>query len=281
MPADDVADRKPRSSGPFAPAATSAVANGSAIRPSVFTTVEEDLARQQHQQARSWLSVIGPLLSLALALAALAGLGLYISRPSTADELYEQISRSADAEDADSMRAVEREINDFVARFPNDERAPQLRTNLLRLELDRMHRQFQRRRRSLTDPSLLPVEVLYLESMNTAPTSPETAIRMLESLVKLYGTSEPADKSDERRLMCVQLAERQLVQLREDIARLATRQLAAIHERLAAADALAHQHPDEARGMYQAILDLYGDRPWAEAVVADARKKLNELAVAK
>ncbi len=281
MPADDVADSKPRSSGPVAPAATSAVANGAIARPSVFTTVEEDLARRQHQQARSWMSVAGPLLSLALALAALAGLGIYLSRPSTADELYERISRRADAEDADSLRAVEREINDFVVRFPDDERTPQLRTNLQRLELDKMHRQLQRHRGGLTDPSLLPVEVLYLEAMNTSQSSPETAIGMLESLIKLHGTGVPSADVGDRSTMCVQLAERQLVQLREDVGRLTARQLAAIQERLTAADALAKEHPDEARGMYQAILDLYGDRPWAAAVVAEARKKLDQLAAAK
>ena len=78
--------------------------------------------------------------------------------------------------------------------------------------------QLQSRRGGLADPTLLPVEVLYLEAMNMASSSPEQAIGMLESLIKLY--SADARLQIERttaRAMCVQLAERQLVQLREDL----------------------------------------------------------------
>jgi hypothetical protein len=74
------------------------------------------------------------------------------------------------------------------------------------------------------------------------------------------------------------MAERQLVQLREDVAKLSHRQLAALRDRLAAADALAPNDPQQARDMYRAIIDLYGDRPWAALVVAEARAKLEKLA---
>jgi eukaryotic-like serine/threonine-protein kinase len=211
---------------------------------------------------------------LALALAALGALGIYMARPSTADELYAKISSRTDDEDVESMRAVEREMADFVGRFPEDSRTPELLEHLQRIDLDKMHRQLLRHRGGLTDPSLLNVEVLYLKAMKTAETSPETAVHMLESLVKLYATNDATDDSEERRLMCVQLAERQLVQLREDVAKLTERQLSAIQERLRAADRLAETHPAEARQIYQAIVDLYEPQPWAKDVVAEARKKL-------
>jgi hypothetical protein len=136
-----------------------------------------------------------------------------------------------------------------------------------------MHRQLQRR--GLADPALLPVEVLYLKAMNEAQSSPAAAIRMLESLVNLYSVGDPAAQGDERRQMCVQLAERQIAQLREDDAKLAARQLSAIQERLALADKLAKTRPDEARPIYQAIVDLYESQAWAKPVVDVAKRKLN------
>jgi serine/threonine-protein kinase len=277
MPADEESDRKPRSSAANAPATTVAPAAVAAPRPSVFTTVEEDLARRQREHARSWGSILAPLLTLALALAALAGLGLYLARPSTADDLYQKISSHIAADTVEAIREVEREITEFVARFPDDERTTTLREHQQRLELDKLHRQLLRHRGGITDPALLPVEVLYLKAMSTAESSPDLSIRMLESLIRLYGTSEKPADPDDRRLLCVQLAQRQLVRLREDASRLATRQLSAVRERLAIADRLAKKNPDEARPIYQAIVDLYGNEPWATAVVAEAKQRLSDF----
>lgn len=245
-----------------------------AARPSVFTTVEEDLARRRSEHKRSWLSFVGPLVGLVVALAMLAALGIRLSRSSTADELYAKISQHAEAESVDAMRAVERDIGEFLARFPDDPRTPELREHQQRLELDKLHRQLQRHRGGLADSALLPVEVLYLEATNEAPTAPESAIRQLESLVALYGTEARSAASDDRVAMCVELAKRQLAQLRNDVARLHARQLAALKERLVAADRLAAQQPAEARPIYQAIVDLYGNDAWADEVVRTARQKL-------
>jgi hypothetical protein len=264
---------RPRAATP-APSATSATAGVTAPRPTTFTTVEEDLARRHREHARSWTSIIAPLVTLAIALAAIAALGLYLSRPTTADELYATISRHTANDNVEAMRVVEREINDFIARFPDDPRTLELTGHQRRLELDKLHRQFQRHRGGLADPSLLPVEVLYLKAMNTTRWSPEEAIQTLESLIKLYGTSDRSSEADDRRVKCVELAERQLAQLRTDVTELTTRELASIRERLAAADKLAKAEPDQARRIYQAIVELYGAEPWATAAVAEAKQKL-------
>ena len=274
IPADDGVKSKSRSSPPALPAAATSPANGAA-RPSVFTTVEEDLARRQQEHARSWLSIAAPLVSLALALAALAALGVYLSRPATADDLYAKISGHLDADDVESMRAVEREIADFVTRFPDDPRTPELREYQQRLDLDKMHRQLLRHRGELANASLLPVEVLYLQAMDAAQSSTEKGIQMLESLVKLYGPSESA-AGDDRVKLCVLSAEQQLVQLRHDAAKMNARQLASLRERLEAADRLAAAHPQQAGQIYQAIVDLYKGKPWAESVVTEAQRKLSE-----
>jgi serine/threonine-protein kinase len=249
--------------------------------PTVFTTVDEDYARQQLPSPRSWATILGPLAALILAIAVLGSLFIYFSRPYTADQLYTKITSRADSDDAASIREVEQEIKEFVARFPVDPRTADLRQSQQRVEMERKNRRLQLQARwgGVSDPSQPPFEVLYLRAMNTAQTSPEAAIAMLESLVKLYGTDSSINGAQKgaddtaRRIQCVKLAEQQLTTLRENVAR----QLAAIRERLAAAAQLSAGDPSRARDMYQAVVDLYGNQASASDAVAEARQQLVRL----
>ena len=199
MPADDEPDRKPRSSAPISPAATVATAAVAAPRPSVFTTVEEDMARRQREHARSWGSILAPLVTLALALAALAGVGALPcpDRPpptssikrfrATLTPIPSRQSAKSSAK-SPTLSPVSRTMN-ARPRCANISNAS---------SSTRSTASSSRHRGGVNDPALLPVEVLYLKAMSTAESSPETSIRMLESLIKLYGTSEKAADSDER-----------------------------------------------------------------------------------
>jgi serine/threonine-protein kinase len=251
----------------------------------IFTTVDEELARQKQQSTRSWMAMIVPAAALGLTLIGLVSLALYLSRPYTADQLYAHIATHTDSEDVESIRQMEREIKEFVAKFPNDSRAAELRQLQQRVELERMSRrlQLQSRRGGLPDLTLSPVEVLYLQAINTAQTSPEEAIKMLESLVKLYradAKEEPAQAAAgdaDRRSQCVKLAEQQLAILQSDMAKQTSRHLAAIRDRLGAATKAADRDPDRARAMLQSIIDLYGKDDWASGVVDQARRELTRL----
>jgi len=259
-------------------AGSQAAGNGVAAAParaSVFTTVEEDLARRESEAARAWWSVAGPLVGLGLVVAGLAWAGFYLTRPLTADQLYARMKEQVESGELERVRGVEREIGEFVARFPDDERTADLAEAKRRLELDKMHRQLQRHQGGPADPRLLPVEALYLEAMNAAWASPEAGIEMLDALVRLYGAGEAAAGEDgERTAKWVESARRQLEQLRRDVAEWNVRRVAAARERLAEADRLEKSDPSAARAIRQAIVDLYEEQPWAEAIVAEARQKL-------
>jgi eukaryotic-like serine/threonine-protein kinase len=251
----------------------------------VFTTVDEELARQQLPSSRNWATMLGPVIALVLAILGLALMALYLSRPYTAEQLYRQITSLADSDEVESIRTVEREIQEFIARFPDDPRAADLRQSHERVELDRMNRrlQLQGRRNGLSDSKLLSVEVLYIRAMNAAQSSPEAGIAMLESLVKLYGSDVKSDvpatagDDSDRRAQCVKLAEQQLVSLRDDLAKQSARQLAAIRERLDVAKQLSKSDLVRARDMYQAIVDLYGNQAWARDAVAEAQEQIEKL----
>ena len=253
---------------------------------SVFTTVEEEHARQQ--PSRSWSAVLAPLVSLVLFIAAIAGFGYYLTRPYTADTLYEVIASRANSDNANSLREVKAEIAEFIERFPDDERSVELRESAQRIEPEEMPRrlQSQARRKGIVEAELLPVEMLYLSAMDTANSSPQQSIALLESLVALYGSDAAGDESatnrtettaSERRLGCVALAKRQIESLREEVAKLEARQLASLQERLVAAAKQSRDQPESARGMYEAIVELHADDAWAAEAVGEARQQLEKM----
>jgi serine/threonine-protein kinase len=249
-------------------------------RPTRFTTLEDEEALRHLQQQRSWIAIAGQLLVMTLVLGAIGGVAWYITRPASADKLYASITQWIESDDGASLARVENEVNDFLARFPDDPRATELQSYKERHELDRLERKLQRetRRKTNSSPSLLPAEQLYLRAAGLVESSPEKALAMFESLVNLYETpGATIDKNGARTSDIVQLAKRRIESLRSDLDRQRKQQLADLNERLETADKQATKDPKVAASMYQAIIDLYQEFAWAEPVVSKARNKLAEL----
>ncbi len=249
-----------------------------AERPTRFTTLEDEQAMLRAQQHRPWIGVVAQLGALVCVLAGFAALAFYLSRPPSADALYEAISTRADSNDEAYLSDAEREIQDFLGRYPNDPRAGELRQYQHKLELDKLERRLSRQARvgGTNDPSLLPVEQLYLQAVGTAQRSPDEAVAMLQSLVDLYGPTR-ADEEDEAVSAVVQLAGRQIGALTAQIAKQRERQMAALNERLDTADRVARSDPQQAAAMYRAIIELHSADEWAEKAVGAARDRLAEL----
>ena len=220
---------------------------------------------------------------------------IYLSRPPSADALYALIAKRVARDDDASLSHVETEVDEFITQFPNDPRIDVLRGYKERIGLDRLERQLQREMRTggQAGAGLLPVEQLYLQAVGQAGNAPDKSLTMLESLIKLYGADLPAEPVEPppkgnakkaadrdaaiRTASVVQLARRRASALRADLAKQRKQQLAAVDERLAVAERLAHSNPQQAAAMYQAIIDLHTDDAWADKVVAEAHRKLAEL----
>jgi len=249
--------------------------------PKRFTTVEEEEQRLRSQNQRSWLVMLVQLGSLAAVLALLAGAAVYLSRPATADSLYAKIATRVDGDDDAALGKVENEMNEFLARFPDDSRAEVLRSYKDRIELDKLERRLQRQTRGSGpfDATLLPAEQLYLQAAALSASSPEKSLAMFESLVTLYGAETTSEKGDaaERTSDVVQLAKRRIERGRGELAKQREQQLAALDERLTAAERLAAKNPQQAAAMYRAILNLHEGDAWAAKVVETARGQLAEL----
>jgi hypothetical protein len=73
------------------------------------------------------------------------------------------------------------------------------------------------------------------------------------------------------------LAGRELAKLQKMIDDQAKEQLPMLRDRLMAAERLEATAPAEAAAMYRALIDLYGDQPWAAELVGEAREHLKAM----
>ncbi|MHB0959872.1 MAG: serine/threonine-protein kinase [Pirellulaceae bacterium] len=240
-----------------------------------FTTFD-DAARQRatslsapEESAPLWLKIAPLLAAGALIVYAI----WYFSRPLSEEALYGRIMEVArDGESSDLVR-VEDRMNEFLTRFPTDDRAREIRALQEELELDRLQRQYERRTRLRGGRDTLgPIERAYVEATQLAAVNPQAAILKLQALLNVFSSGQTST-SDQR---CLKLAREQLDQLQARIEVASAADLQALQERLDAADRLASDDPDRAAAIRQGILELYGDKPWAEPVVTRAAAALQK-----
>jgi serine/threonine-protein kinase len=242
-------------------------------RPARFTTLEEEAALLQGERQRSWWMVAGQLAGFAAILAAIAAAAAYLSRPLSADELYQAIMSRVESDDDTALATIANEMDEFLMRFPLDARAAELERYKQRIELDKLERKFNRQSRGqgALNASLLPVEQLYLRAVAQAEISPDQGAAMMQAIVDLHGPDANSQENPQVTAV-VQLAKRRLETLRQQEG-----QLAWLNERMAAAAQLAKSNSRQAAAMYRAIVELYANEAWANEAVAEARRQLAVL----
>ena len=235
-----------------------------------FTTIEEEVRREQLLQAESWAAVA--LRSVALVGVVVMFLvgGWYFLRPPSADALYAAIRAAAQDSREESLLDVEQEISTFLARFPADGRSNEVRQYQEEVELMRTGRSlFALARRRGQRDGLAPVQRMYVEAIRQKDENPERAIADLQALIDLYD-----DDADEPTQQCLTLARRQLERIGEQVYRYAPDQLKSIEQRLQRAEQIQASDPQRARQIWRAIIKLCRDKPWAHEVVGEAETAL-------
>ncbi len=210
---------------------------------------------------------------LVTALAMLVAGGWYLMRPASADALYARIVQAADEGGPKRLALLEDDIDDYLARFPNDPRRDEIVDYQQEVELLQLQRKFERRARNRGTGKTLPaVEEAYLEAFASVESNPDHAVAKLQAILDLYDHSA----QDESTRRCVELARRQLERLQPRVKASAATHRVAIRRHMARADQLAATAPAEARTIWQAIVELYRDKPWAAEQVAEAEERLRE-----
>ena len=220
--------------------------------------------------------------------AGLIGVGLmiwYVLRPPDADTLYRNITDVTARGSIDSYRDAKNDIEDFLVLYGSDYRAELLRRHLAEIELDGLESKLERRAaRDIGLDELLPVQRDYVEAIKYVRLNPELGMVKLAAFFNLYSNqtdaSAPVDTSSPTG-QCLELARRRLRQLERDISQSSADHLPLIQSRLDRADSIADADPDAARLIREAVVELYGQKPWAEEAVSRAQEALDAKAPRK
>lgn len=258
--------------GAPAPAATDRTEPGkTAARGTFVALAEGDLDRYEPERPRPALISLHTWV-LVIALLALGGGTWYLLRPLSADDLYERIARRTQDKSVDGYLREERQIDEFLSRFPTDPRAEQLRRFRREIELYRLQRKLELRAKGrATGEGLLPIERAYIRAINLAQIDPEEGLARLEALLDLYKDrsqwSGPAAE-------CLELARRHRDHLRRQLEGVAADTLSELEVRLARAEELEATDPGTAAAICRAVIVLYQDKAWAAEAVHKAQQIL-------
>jgi hypothetical protein len=106
---------------------------------------------------------------------------------------------------------------------------------------------------------------------------PQEALARFEAIVAVYGGDTGSEESalqQKRDAQCVELAKKQIERLSKAATQAAEEQKTLLASQLARANDLVETDPAAARAIWQGIVTLYADKPWAESLVKEARAKL-------
>jgi len=236
-----------------------------------FTLVGEDeLDRAEDETPnapfRSW-----QFWALVVALLAVAGSIRWFLQPPTAEALRARIeAKAADG----SLPEAKNDIETYLNNYSRDPYASRLRGYEKKIALSLLKQKLNNHLRFGRREDLLPIEQEYLEAINYFNLEPERGETKLRALVDLYdGTGDVTGTAGE----CVMLARDRLAEIQAEIKQRSSDQRETLIGRLDKADALLATSPEAARKIYQAVVDLYADKPWAAEAVCRAREALLKL----
>ena len=219
-----------------------------------------------------------------LTCAFLGGLGVLAGRvfqPPTADRLFERIESELNVPDAEfsaALRRAEDDLRRMVELYPNDPRSEGANELLERLEIEsteaRLERRLDRKRREAASS---PIERAYFDALRVAEKDPEEGVAKLTAFVELFSLEAQEAKAakgtgDEESVQAfVGVATRKLERLREEREKARKEDLAFIAERWSAAVALAPTNRAAAEKIRTALIELYGERAWADEALREAK----------
>lgn len=222
-----------------------------------FTKVEE-----HRHDANSFRDLLAGALSphtlgLLLALVLLIGAGWYLMKPERADALFGRIEAAASAGDVESLKSARRDMTTFLERFPTDPRAEQVQAYADEAQQSS------------------PIQRAYSEALRYTLVNPERALARFQALIDVY---DDGQHNSETTRHYIKLARLQQTQLQKRVAGYIEdgRKLLAV--RLEKAASLSTDDPPAARKMYEGIVELYRDKPWAADLVVQAQDALSQSA---
>jgi serine/threonine protein kinase len=244
-----------------------------------FTAVSEAELRhaglRQDVDESNWLqwAAVGSVLALAVVV---LGTGVFFAtRAPSADQLYARIQAAAERDD---LAAAGGDVTQFLAAYPADARAEEIRGYQEDLELDSLERRFEfRAKRAKGVESLSPIERAYLEALHLRASDPIAALSRFQALVAVFeGGPDPTQNPLQRRTseQCLQLAKKQIESLQPTVQKINQEQRLAVRRQLERAAKLADSDRAAAEQIWKGIITLYAGKDWAQDLVEQAQAQL-------
>jgi len=231
-------------------------------RSSHFTTVEEEQSEIASELPKENLGRILTIAALIGGLLLVIAVGIFFMLPASADTLHGRIEEAAASGEMKDLVYARDDIEEFLDRFPDDERADEVNDLYMKIKNRHISNSFGgNRSRSLAAES--PAEQLYEEAMDLAATDPQKATAKLQAIIDVFGNDE-----SESATLAVELSKSQLKDLERKVRVQRERKLAVIQARIKAADELEETDAAAAKRIRAGLLVLYGDEPWAKEALA-------------
>jgi len=194
----------------------------------------------------------------------------YWLQPPDSEKLYAEIKAAAKEGKIDRLVDAEGKIKDFINYYPGDRRMHEMNAYLDEIEMARLERRFEFRAKlhSKSD-GLLPIERAYFEAIGYVHLEPALGRKKLQALVDLF---EHESKESKQARECYALALKQLDRLDRQLQQHSADDVDVIKRKLEAAEQLQATDPAAANRLRRAIVELYGDEPWAEEMVRRAKE---------
>jgi serine/threonine-protein kinase len=246
--------------------------SGDVESPDYFNPVTDNqrkfaVGETDEDKASPWKSAIPIMVALFVVLAlAIFGITQALKKPS-ADQLYEAIAASEQ-----KPNKVRSEINDFLERFPEDDRVEEIR-GLEKVASAMAYINRMKVRNGMSGENRLSkMERELIKIVKNAEDDSVEGFSQLMAFVNIHKTPEEADDDQ---VACFKAAENYLVKLRND----AENQLDWYDESIDAAlqRAAESKNPVQQEEIYESIIELYGKTEWAKPKVDIAKGLLDDL----
>ena len=238
-----------------------------------FTTVTEADAHKftlgssptESIATSAWLQYVSVAFMVVLLFITL-GLGWYFLQPRTADQLYSEITRATETGDESDLAGVADTLEEMIARFPDDPRSSEARHWLAEVTFLRRAR-FVKAKHKLGIKELTAVEQGFLSCLQAIDNNMPDAAKKLDAFIAVYDRTRDLSEED-RRLVESAIYARETLPNRQVTL---TSQSAAELE-VVIRDAEGKLPKEELPAFYRSIIELYGDKPWAQDTIGRIKK---------
>ncbi|MEZ6095401.1 MAG: serine/threonine-protein kinase [Pirellulaceae bacterium] len=236
-----------------------------------FSTVTDkhrgfNVDEPQQTAEKSGLGVFSILLLL-VTIVALAAAGTYVAfKPPTAQRLYETIEAGAA-----NPTTIRDEMNAFLTHYPEDERAGKVKELLALADAHARYKLMALRQNVPGESKLSPVEQAFVAAVSEVNSDAAAGIEKLRAFVNL---NEGNLELNEEERITVQAAIAILKSVEPKVEDAAYESRQQIIQNL---DRARNAEPEAARELYESIIKMYGDLPYAQDLIEQARNELDSL----